>query len=133
MGEFSRRSLIAAAATATGLAMLPAAALAQASARGYRLLIEDGIDAISVRMVIAGRLGAPDMIGRITRDVLHRPDELKTIADAMANGRTIAVVCPTIATALETSARRTATRDRRIAAELSRVLPANPLELLVFA
>jgi hypothetical protein len=133
MGELSRRNLIAAAVTATGIAMLPALARAEGVAGGYKLLIEDGVDAISVRTLIAGRLGAPDMIGRIARDVARRPEDLRAIAAEMENGRTIVVACPTVAAALEAMSRRSATRDRRMKTELSRVLPASALEMLVFA
>jgi hypothetical protein len=133
MGGLSRRGLIAAAVTATGIAMLPTLARAQTTGRGYRLLIEDGIDTISVRKLIAGHLGTPDTVGRIMKNVLGRTEELRTIAANMEGGRTIVVACPAVATALEALTRQGATRDRRMTAELNRVLPASALELLVFA
>jgi hypothetical protein len=132
MGLFGRRSLVAA-VTASGLAMLSAPGGAQVSARGYTLLIEDGVDAISVRTLVAGRLGAPAAIGRIARDAQRNPGELHAIAARMEGGRTIVVACPKMAAALEAAARRSASHERRIAAELGRVLPASELELLVFS
>ena len=133
MHKFSRRSLMAAAATATGLAMLPTLARAQAPARGYRLLVEDGIDVISVRTLVAGRQGEPATVGRIARDVLHRPEELRTVTMEMTSGRTIVVACPAVTAGLEAAARRSGVRDAKMAGELGRVLPAATLEMLVFA
>lgn len=133
MPMLSRRDLFTAAATATGLAMLPASARAQSTGRGYTLLVEDGIDAISVRTLVAGRLGEPATMGRIARDVVRHPEELRAVASRMAGERTIIVACPTVGASVEAAVRRSATRDVGGARELRRVLPASRLEVFVFA
>lgn len=133
MTRLTRRHLLAAAATAGGLALIPATAHAGRRANGYRLLIEDGIDAVAVRTLLTDRLGRPQLVGRIAKDVLSRRAELHAVADDIARERTVVVASPAVAAALETLAGRGIPRHRAIASELARLLPARSPELLDFA
>lgn len=128
MTRLTRRHLLAAAATAGGLALIPATVRAERRATGYRLLIEDGIDAVAVRTLLTDRLGRPQLIGRIAKDVLSRPSELRAVADDITKERTVVVASPAVATALEKLSGRSIPRHRAMASELAR-----PVELLDFA
>ncbi|AGH48100.1 MULTISPECIES: hypothetical protein [Sphingomonas] len=101
--------------------MISGPAMAQNS--GYQLLVENGVDAIAVRHVIADRLGEPAATGSISRQILNDPQSMARLRADAAGRQTIVVGAPDLIRAMGGGAGGV----RRISTDLARVLPAETL------
>jgi hypothetical protein len=104
-------------------ASLSAPAMAQD--QGYRLLVENGVDAIAVRHVVADRLGEPAAIGSISKQMLQNQEAVARVRAEAGGLETIVVGCPELIRAVGGSQ----TGARRISTDLARVMPAETLEI----
>ncbi|ARS26350.1 hypothetical protein KC8_03465 [Sphingomonas sp. KC8] len=96
---------------------------AAAQDQGYRLLVENGVDAIAVRHVVADRLGEPAATGSISKQILADANSVAQLRAESAGRATIIVGCPELVNAMGGSA----TGARKIATDLARILPADSL------
>lgn len=104
--------------SAMGVAM-PASAQDQ----GYRLLVENGVDAIAVRHVVAERLGQPVATGSISKQILTDANSVARLHAEAGGRQTVIVACPEVVNAVGGNA----TGARKIATDLARILPADSL------
>lgn len=102
--------------------MLFAGSAAQAQS-GYTLYVEDGIDAISVRELVASHMGRPGAVARI---------DPHATAQALRDGGAVVVASPAMLATLEDDCGRNALRNAALDAELGRVMPADRLVLAKF-
>ena len=96
---------------------------ASAQDQGYRLLVENGVDAIAVRHVVADRLGEPVATGSISKQILTDANSVARLRAEAAGRQTIIVAGPDLIRAMGGDANGA----RRIATDLARVLPADSL------
>lgn len=96
---------------------------AAAQDQGYRLLVENGVDAIAVRHVVADRLGEPAATGSISKQILTDADSVARLRAEAAGRETIIVGGPELIRAMGGDVNGA----RRIATDLARVLPADTL------
>ncbi|XHR99412.1 hypothetical protein ACFB49_10080 [Sphingomonas sp. DBB INV C78] len=101
------------------------AAPASAQDQGYRLLVENGVDAIAVRHVVADRLGEPAATGSISKQMLQNEDGLARVRAEAGGLQTIVVGCPELIRAVGGNQ----AGARRISTDLARVMPAETLQV----
>jgi len=129
MREMSRRGVLAAGATVLGIAALPA--LAQGGR--YRLLVEKHVDMLCVGRLTAARFGPPVSTGMLSNTMLDDPTTLARVADTFHGERTIVIANPTLVAALSRLARAPRRAAPGLAEDIRRVLPADRVEVAVFA
>lgn len=105
-----------------------------ASARqaGYHLIVEDGIDAITVREIVAERLGAPVKIDYVKKSQKTDPSAIAAVVERAGHGRMLVVGCPGFVAAVEDAAHRRPARDRALRAEVGRAIAEDKVELALF-
>ncbi|MGH6781987.1 MAG: hypothetical protein ACREB5_07780 [Sphingomonadaceae bacterium] len=91
--------------------------------QGYRLLVEDGVDAIAVRHVVADRLGEPAATASISRRMLTDHDAAARLRAEAGGQQMIVVGAPDLIQAVGGGR----AGPRRISTDLARVLPAETL------
>ncbi|SNS08290.1 hypothetical protein SAMN06295912_101229 [Sphingomonas laterariae] len=95
----------------------------QAQDQGYRLLVEDGVDAIAVRHVIADKLGEPVVTSSIPRQMLTDENAAARLR-AEAGGQQMIVVGNANLIQAVAGGR---SGPRSLRTDLARVLPAESL------
>jgi len=103
-------------------AIIALSGTAQAQGQGYRLLVEQGVDAIAVRHVLADRMGEPTEVEWISKQMVADGD---AVARMRSGGglQTIVVGCPELIHAVGGNT----VAGGRIVTDLARVLPADSL------
>ena len=119
---------------AAGTVALAAAGLPAWAARGgHRLLVENNVDLLCVGRLASARFGSPASTGTLSIALLREPEVLATVAASMAGGRTVVVASPAIVTALDALVRGRRRTAPGLAEDIRRILPADRIEVAVFA
>lgn len=110
------------------MALLGAGAVApaQANPRSYHLLVETGVDAIAVQRVIGDSIGTPGEIGWISKDMLADSAAMSRLAGS-ADTPVLVVARDSFVADVAAGTGRAARPDRRLAADLRRVMPGDQL------
>lgn len=99
---------------------------------GYHLVVEDGVDAITVREIVAGRLGDPVAVDHVKKGQKADSADIAALVERAGQGRVLVVGCPGFVAAVEDAAQRRTTHDRALRAEIGRALAEDRVELALF-